>query len=875
MQYDTQERLKMVANAGDSPTYYHYASNGLVDTVSGATTQKEVRQFDGVGHVTHVDYGGGVFVNYYYDPATQRLQTSIDNASHTTSYSYTADGNSYQHVASGGRVTTRTVDTHGRQFTSQTSSMNVFTTYYDSLNRPVALYNGTGASPVRFTYDALFRTDVQDPNGNVTHTDYNALGWPTQVRDPLTHVSTYRYDASGMLTSMTNRRNQRVNYTYDNAARLTAKSGDNTTSDSFSYGPGNQSMVAWNSLETDSVRLWPGASGGTTGAGPLDSTVTWLAGQRYRVLHGNGQSWANADSMTITANTGVTFRSRHLTTNTLTGEINTVPDGFNTTTYAYNGEQLRYSTGTTSGITGTRSENYTSLHGVYATDFSSSFLSLAHGRAYHYDVANRIDQVLRNGWPTFPVSTFGYDGLGRVAVANQYTCNDYTFDSTAGRSATGCSLTASAGYTYDAAGNRTDQGGTYTTGNRLQHFGVYNFEYDFDGNVTRKYNTSTLENRYFSWSAEGRLTDVVEEAQSVHYDYNAFGQPVRTKKNSVVDRYWLYDGDDLLAEFDATASNQRAAEYLYSPGVDVPYATIIGATSPTQIWYHQQDQLGNAIGLQANANPNGSFSYDTWGKLTGGTVLASNRLTWKGRMWDGGIVGLYYMRNRWYDPEIGRFMSEDPAGMVDGPNLYLFANNDPVNGSDPYGLHSVGDITTEAEAEATVDSFFGDLINGKIHALFHHHKHRTPAVAKRKGPASGAIESAGWGDPLFLLSAVFTGGETAEAEEAFSAIGSTGKVGEVALKDLGGESQAYFGTSQGGRYVDQLVEKVANESKVGYQSLTPRIALQISKDAELMGTGAVDDVVWHFFRSPITGKMGPSQPLFEALLRNGIKVIKH
>jgi len=111
---------------------------------------------------------------------------------------------------------------------------------------------------------------------------------------------------------------------------------------------------------------------------------------------------------------------------------------------------------------------------------------------------------------------------------------------------------------------------------------------------------------------------------------------------------------------------------------------------------------------------------------------------------------------------------------------------------------------------------------------------------------------------------------------AFNAIGSTGKVGEQWLaQNLGGESQVFFNTSQGARYVDQFASGIANESKVGYQSLTPSIQLQISKDAELLNAGRVQGVDWHFFQSPVTGLGGPSQPLFNALQQNGINVIIH
>jgi RHS repeat-associated protein len=53
-------------------------------------------------------------------------------------------------------------------------------------------------------------------------------------------------------------------------------------------------------------------------------------------------------------------------------------------------------------------------------------------------------------------------------------------------------------------------------------------------------------------------------------------------------------------------------------------------------------------------------------------------------------TGLYYFRNRYYDPELGRFLTADPLGYVDGPSLYAFAGNDPVNGRDPLGLQMGG-----------------------------------------------------------------------------------------------------------------------------------------------------------------------------------------
>lgn len=103
---------------------------------------------------------------------------------------------------------------------------------------------------------------------------------------------------------------------------------------------------------------------------------------------------------------------------------------------------------------------------------------------------------------------------------------------------------------------------------------------------------------------------------------------------------------------------------------------------------------------------------------------------------------------------------------------------------------------------------------------------------------------------------------------------SGGKSGEKFLAEMfGGRSQAYFPTSKGARYVDQLVGRVAHESKVGYVSATDFIKRQVAKDAELLATKNVDSVVWHFFRSADTGKIGPSAPLANLLKSPGITVI--
>ncbi|MFL9843551.1 RHS repeat domain-containing protein [Flavobacterium rhizosphaerae] len=115
-----------------------------------------------------------------------------------------------------------------------------------------------------------------------------------------------------------------------------------------------------------------------------------------------------------------------------------------------------------------------------------------------------------------------------------------------------------------------------------------------------------------------------------------------------------------------------------------------------------------------------------------------------------------------------------------------------------------------------------------------------------------------------------------EFSAKMSKIGASGEIGESYLKSLGGASQVHFVTEvgKGGRFVDQLVNGIAYESKTGYTTLTESVKMQIAKDAELLAnskTTGVKKVIWTFFESPVTGKAGASKPLLKALEEAGIE----
>jgi RHS repeat-associated protein len=106
--------------------------------------------------------------------------------------------------------------------------------------------------------------------------------------------------------------------------------------------------------------------------------------------------------------------------------------------------------------------------------------------------------------------------------------------------------------------------------------------------------------------------------------------------------------------------------------------------------------LSNRQGTVLGAmRPNGlrettvkSFSTDAFGKVAGadGAGTTNPEVGFAGASTGDPQGGFTYLRNRWYDPQTGRFLTQDPIGLAGGVNLYAYAGNNPVMFSDPFGL---------------------------------------------------------------------------------------------------------------------------------------------------------------------------------------------
>ncbi|MGB0037069.1 MAG: RHS repeat-associated core domain-containing protein [Candidatus Acidiferrales bacterium] len=320
---------------------------------------------------------------------------------------------------------------------------------------------------------------------------------------------------------------------------------------------------------------------------------------------------------------------------------------------------------------------------------------------YTYDNKSRLLSVLHQlSGSTIDGATYTVDAAGnRTAKTDQLASvtSNYTYDSIYELTQVTQGGTATESYSYDAVGNRTASLGvssyTNNSSNELTATSNASYSYDNNGNTTSKTESSGTAN--YTWDFENRLTSVTlpNGGGSVTFKYDPFGrriQKVFTQNSTTTTTNYVYDGADTIEETDQNGS--LLGKYARTPNIDEPLAeSRSGATS-----FYEQDGLGSVTSLSNSAGAlANTYTLDSFGKLTASTGSLTNPLRYTGRDFDT-ETGFHYYRFRYYDPSLGRFVSEDLVRFKAGVNFYSYGLNDPADNIDPSGLDTIVCLFPEA-----------------------------------------------------------------------------------------------------------------------------------------------------------------------------------
>jgi RHS repeat-associated protein len=723
--YDASGNLLTTKDALNNTTTFTYNARGQVLTATDARGKVTTFTYDAAGNLTQSQDANNIITFYFYD-ARSRLTKVRDGLSRSTLYAYDLAGRLNKVTHPDLSFVSFTYDLAGRRTTVTDERGNPTNYAYDSANRLISVTDALNHA-TSYSYDAMSNlTSMTDALSQVTNYEYDDFSrlkktsYPPATTGATRLFETLTYDAAGNVMQRTDTAGRVTTYAYDNVNRMSSTTDADNKTTGFEYDSLSRTKGVVDALNQhyqfsyDAV----GRQTGITRSGVSMSSQYDAVGNRTQRTDYNG-TLTNYAYDNLNRLTTITYPTR--TATYAYDPLSNLTRATNENGSVYIGYDNRYRVSSFSdpffyGI----SYNYDTagnrtklkLNGVtYATytyDVVNRLTNLADSANQNFPHAyDAVDRLTSRSAPNGVTSNYAYDGLRRLTamthmagaatlIGNQYTYNDASninsWTNASGNHAYGYDLvdrltsaTNSAqpneNYAYDGVGNRTashlSASYTYQPFNKLASTASATNTYDNKGNLLTK--TDSLGTTTFSWNEENQLTQVaMPTGLTVNYKYDGLGRRIQRTTSAGANERYVYDGQDVL--LDLNADWTVATKYLSGPGID-NHLRQTSATS--EVSYYLTDHLGSTAGLtDSTGNVVERESYDSFGNSASS---ARTRYGYTGRERDPDS-GLLYYRARWYDPQVGRFISEDPAYMADGPNMYSYVGNNATNKIDPQGL---------------------------------------------------------------------------------------------------------------------------------------------------------------------------------------------
>ncbi len=629
-----------------------------IEDEKGQVLKKVSYQYDLLGQRTHVieetQAGPSQHITFYnLDKKPVKI---IDPEGHTTHMTYEAVKNQLGQWV----LQTRTTDPCGHQ--------SIIT--YDALERPVKIEkqdpNGVQLAHQDLLYDAqghlirlidyviIYGKEVRLIETSFTYQEMGQLScWIQADKLPEQQITHIKYNGYGQKESLIKNEGTSLFYTYDALGRLqTYTSSDHSIDYVYHYNPRNQILTVEDRIQ--------------------HQYSFFEYDQRGRLL-------------TETLSTGLSLIYEYDELDRV--RCLTLPDA-SQIAYTYDAMNLKevkrvknqqhlythlYDTFDLAGLplksTTIYQQEHTSLYDRQKRPIALESCSFKQNQAQYDQLGHLQGYDFQDSISSMQVR-FAYDDLGHLISEEGHLKHLYSCDSLHNRI------------------SKNQVAHTLNGLHQLIHDGESHFTYDQSGNLKSKQKRNEITT--YGYDALDRLISVKTGENTARYIYDAFNRRVAKIINHQTLRY-LYVGQDEIGAVDEADRIQELRILGQGHGAEI--GASIALELQDKIFSPSHDFQGNIVSLSDSSGPIETYRYTAFGETTlynsaGEKVsqsIVANPWRFASKRFDE-ESGFIYFGRRYYDPIHGRWITSDPIGLADGPNLYAYLHHCPLQAFDLYGL---------------------------------------------------------------------------------------------------------------------------------------------------------------------------------------------
>lgn len=680
---DYGEKIKEI-NPLNLETSYHYNKNGrLISSVNALGQKNEYIYNESAQLIETKNTRGETVAKYDYNPAG-RVSSILDGNNNENRFVYDEAGNLLESYNAEGNLISKNEYNQYNEVIKKTNALNQFTLFeytnkglqsnvIDALGNATAFtYNNNNTMSISKNADGINAYNYYDSKGRLYRTKID------------TFETRYKFNKNDQITLETMPGGNTLSYTYNPESQLSKRinaRGDNT---SYEYDA-NGNMVLETTKEGTTAytydalnRLIKSESNGNI----IEREYDELNRVVKKIQNGKEIGYEYDDLGHLVKIIYPDGKEVGYTYDVMGNMLSVTDWKDNVTAYEYNKNNQLVKTTQSNGVIETREYNIAGQ--LVALKSLKDEIVITHF-TYEYDAnGNIIKEVdVKNGKDHL----YTYDKLGRLTNANE---NSYTY------SATG-NITS---YQLTHNGETTSNTMTYNSDNQLNKINGNLASIDKDGNLlTYKLNGKTYVatydsknkmiqygNMYFQYDSEGNRIGIRETGN--------FGE-TESKTSFVVD-----NDSDRLSRILIETKDGKDTYYVYGQG-------LISEHKDDQVNTYHFDYRGSTVAMtDENGAVIGEAEYDEYGQVLESSIVT--RFMYNGQFGiENDENGLYYMRTRYYNLDMKKFMNRDVVvgDIIESQSLnrYAFVNGNPINYTDPFGMARETTESTQAKALGSAD----------------------------------------------------------------------------------------------------------------------------------------------------------------------------